>query len=747
MVRYQFTLKHESGDLTISEPIGWQEANFKLTRQDSHDIVFSYSSDLGFYGSGIGFDGGRDYIQNIVDLYGIDTILDIELYTAVGEMAAFEFQEIWTVNLEDYTLEDHKELGLVLYCQLEQKGFQSVFEKRFDSKVDLLRSDNLDGGDLMTYAPHRVTMHSREIKKDFEGLFEFDSIKFGGVDITDSRTRRLSIVVGWPVITDEINDFLTLGSGFQIDSQRINFFVAKEEGNFLIDINLNARLSIDRIIGDFDIVGWKWLFQKNEEPPIIINQRLDTQVSQYEEELTAVFNTTVSLKLGDKLYFYGAVDIDDVTRNLLGLFHFHPLIKFLAGSFMTMTGVTSIPTNRIDSHLIHDAFAKVCDSITGQNNSFYSEYLGHTSIPHRSYVADGEFSFYAVTNGASLRNLANRDVTTTFKDLYENLNAITPIGIGIEEIDGQKVVRLEHVSHFYDKATEMSFSNVANPVVKVAKNQYFKSIEIGYTKGLPEDVGGLNEPNVKKEYDTALKVVGEKKSILSKFIASGSLIEQQRREPADSKDSRYDNDLFIVSLNRTDITLTEKDEGYSLVSNVESSGSAYNLRLSPAMNLLRQGVLLNVGLIKKTGTKYKLVTNEGNFTMETTASHSDSGNFDQAILGEGDDILWNYAELPEVEPLFRPFTIEFTHPLSFEDFLILKTSEGRKKVISFEILGVQRSGWIIDLQYSQNDNTAQFTLIEANNIPIEVIDENQQFLLLEDTSLILLEEDNIGINI
>jgi hypothetical protein len=647
--------------MQVAEPKGWEEAAFNLERDVTHDVLTEYSSQLGFYGA------SRDFIADIMNLYGVDTALNLQLFMAPGPRDPLVFEEEWEVNLESYELAEDPDIGDMIFLNVQATGFQVPFFERIDTKINFDDANNLDGGTLPIYPPNVVTMHSYNIDKSFEGRFEIDSLFHGGLIVTTPETRFLSITIGWPVVTDEINDFFTLGSGFLSEQQRVNFFEAKEAGTFDVDINIDATLKINRDIGDFDRVKWQWIFQKNDEPQTILAERTDNGVSQYEEDLAATHTAIIPINLGDRLYVYGNVEITDITGNLLGFYQFSPFIKFKAGTFMTVSGSTSIPSNQVNCQLIHNSFAKACDSITGVNNSFYSEYLGLTSL---GYASDGEFGFFALTSGANLRNLVDRDMVVSFKQLFDSLNAITPIGAGLDVIDGRTVIRIEHITHFYDSSSVLTFDNISGMKTTIATEVYFKTIEIGYSKGLPEDIGGLLEPNVKKEYATILKRTGVKGSFVSDFVASGSLIEQQRREAADSKDARFDKDIFIVALNRSNIALAERDENYTVVNNRPHADTAYNLRLSPAMNLLRQGPVINGGLIKKIGSKYKLLTNDGNFAMQTTASHDDSGNFNKQLLDESADIPWNYEEDLHggVVPLYKDlFSDNILDPVIWND--------------------------------------------------------------------------------
>src|SRR5690606_40654009 len=102
----------------------------------------------------------------------------------------------------------------------------------------------------------------------------------------------------------------------------------------------------------------------------------------------------------------------------------------------------------------------------------------------------------------------------------------------------------------------------------------------------------------KHTYSSIFQRIGQKITLLSRFIAAGLTIEVTRRTTREkSADYKYDNDTFIIALNPNTIDIDpetspdltdfqpEFDENFTSVSNLQNSDSRYNLRLTPARNL------------------------------------------------------------------------------------------------------------------------------------------------------------------
>src|SRR5690606_39599598 len=88
----------------------------------------------------------------------------------------------------------------------------------------------------------------------------------------------------------------------------------------------------------------------------------------------------------------------------------------------------------------------------------------------------------------------------------------------------------------------------------VATEYYYNNITIGYSTWENEEINGIDEFNSKRQFTLGLKTIGETDEILSNLVASGYAIEFTRRKKYldnSTEDYKYDNNTFIICLNRS----------------------------------------------------------------------------------------------------------------------------------------------------------------------------------------------------
>lgn len=255
------------------------------------------------------------------------------------------------------------------------------------------------------------------------------------------------------------------------------------------------------------------------------------------------------------------------------------------------------------------------------------------------------------------------------------------------------VIRVEEKSHFYDdSSTSVDFSNVLNITKNYDHEHQFNQVEIGYQKWNAEDVSGLDDPQTKHVYATRFKKIGQKISLLSQWIAASLTIEVTRRTTREkSADYKYDNDTFIIAVNPvpTDVSpetspdyvdfAPELDENFSSVENLQNSDTRYNLRLTPARNLLRWINYLSGCLQEYLSSAFRFSSGEGNFDMESVMIDSSPDCQDRAD-NEGDELSEKENIAVSSDYLFIPEPLNITGlPMEWEDYKALRAS--KKKAI------------------------------------------------------------------
>lgn len=207
-------------------------------------------------------------------------------------------------------------------------------------------------------------------------------------------------------------------------------------------------------------------------------------------------------------------------------------------------------------YMVNEALSRITEVYTNDCLRVKSDYFGRTDS--QPYVSDvnGCGALQAITSGLKVRNVALPDgtkpkVTISMKEMFDNLNAIHNIGLGVEDdtVRGGKWIRIEPVQHFYNNTVLMQCNSVREIKTNLDQSVVYSTAKIGYAKWETENTNGLNDMFSRREYRTALTQLTNPYDRISNFIASDYALEVTRRKYGNSTvDWRYDNDTFILCL-------------------------------------------------------------------------------------------------------------------------------------------------------------------------------------------------------
>ncbi len=750
----RFTLRNAVlGDKIIKSPGGWNDAEFVSERGKEHDLNVDYVSDLNFHGTSAKGDGGRDYILTVESFQGINAEILLIVATSPDKINWTD-RYIGKLDLEE--LEEKNDKAKFIEIPVTVVDFKTTFRERRKTKVNLNDRVNLDNTNMLNYQANIINNKGRILKQEYDAEYSNDDPTFNTKLAGGTGTGTVFYNFGYQKIN--VNDIQGFSfTAFSATPQVISLFEAPDDGNYSIVGDFVADLEIDvfATTGNTDIYNSKlWYRIDDDEPVLLKNDQVNTSAQAYTfNDFLGDFNLSLDLKKGQKVFLYGELNANKITS--IEAVQFRITVK--SGS-INVTGLTTFKETTTKTYLIHDIFSIICDSITGKDNSFYSEFLGNVNTQFRNYTENGEFSFYAVSSGYDLREI-DRDFSMSFNEAYEWLNAITPLCISFETIDLNQVVRIEPIEYAYNPTTLTTLSTRFINRRK-DKNAFFNVIKSGYDVWEAENVNGLNEPNSRREYSTTLRSIGKDYKIRSGFIAASQVMEVTRRKSEEkTTDFQFDKNIFIYALKRTlvnDVPVAlnelENNENYASVLNLPEPNTAINLRLSPAMNVLRHGSVINSGLIKYPGTPYKLTEGQGNDKMQTQTNETFRGDFNNQTLSENQDILWSYAEKTESNPLFSGDLIEFQSPLTFAQLVNLKDEVTRDangvlnkhKAIEVTDGETTKKGWIIDLSYDHSDEPiGKFVLKEINQEIFGITPSVTTKLQFEDGEYILLSDNKL----
>jgi hypothetical protein len=717
---FRFTLSHDVlGSQVISEPQNWQEAKLKLERhEDYYSLIEYFEGSFIFYGSNGQDDGGLEFIKSIESSYGVDAEINIVIEISFDDGETFETVFTGLLDLSDIQESKNNKAEIPII----RNDFWAKFINRRDTPVNLSDDEDLDGNTVNHIDPVDLDLVSQKIQKTtkYEGSISpnQDDYRYDfptGVDIdfngaNDDYTVFSQIALD--KVQSEIIDSFILPIAFDTaEANMFNLIEMKDEGG-VIDVsvaldqvlNISGSIAAQSIEADPSVIDSIVIFvtvyaKKNSETPIIIATAGDSHGSIATPTISPViflasFNIETSGSIqfnlipGDTVYVYAKyeiffnIDVGSNPGSITWTNRFLYISEF--ASEVTFEIASTFLNTRADGFLIHDAAGSILDKIIGQSDTFYSEFIGSTQTNYRQYLSDGCEWEYSLLQGLQLRGyeINEKQFSMSFNKWWNGANPVLNLGLGYDTVDDSEVIRVEDKEYFFDPTPSLYINYVYEIIREYDKNKIYKKVEVGYSKWESENIAGIDDPQTKHTYATRFEKVGSDIRLHSEFIAASLAIEVTRRQTVEkSKDYKFDNDIFIIAINGDNVSpdryRPELNENFNYVTNLLNFETRYNLRLTPARNLLRWIKFLNNGLQSYVGSVYKFTFGEGNYDMVSDMVISTpgcDGDYSGDPLSEKQniDVTGEYVFLPQ------EFTIEIN--LSWEDYKTIR--ENRRKAIA-----------------------------------------------------------------
>jgi hypothetical protein len=733
---YRFTLSHTSGSQVISEPIGWKDMKLTLERDpDFHTLIEHFEVPLIFYGNNGTHDGGKDFVQNVLQTFGRDEKVSIIIELSTD---AVEYETLYTGILSldmAKKLDDRK-----LQVPIVRDDVWTKFINLINTPVDIQSTTDLKGNAVTPCESIILTLPPQKVEQKFIGNYKnggfstdpgsnYDNYYFP-FDVPDVDLNEINEKYTLPVLGN------TIVPGWILEPEY--------EGSYEFDI----RIEISRALlavpdannmqngGDYFV---RWYFQKNDETPIQFT--IQNHDNTLEQSTSYSFNETHNLYKGDVVRVYGYFaaalggletlmfwgennDGISVVPGSMTTFDFGAAPSGVADpSYFHIIGQTIYPETEAEAFLVHDVMSAVMDRITGTTGRFYSDLFGGSFTKARQYDSDGCASNYALIKGLHLRSysLDEKKFFTSFKDLWDGLNPIFNLALSYEvNDDGETTFHVLPKSEVYDVDASLQLDFVNNIEEGFDKDYAFKKISIGYNEWRSDDIAGIDDPQTKKTYATRFEYIGKEITIYSKFIAASLAIENTRRKTREkSADYKLDDDTFIIAINPVsgspaDTYTPEIDENFDSVTNLKNSETRYNLFLTPLRNFLRWANFFNGGLQKYSTSSYKFVGGEGNYDFESdyncgTGIKKDCSDIVCNNVSEKQDIsLATYG--PGLGYLFTPEMFAFEdHPLSWDEYKHIRNNR-RNAIEVSRIDSDHDTTFIKRLEFDINKSKAKFNV-------------------------------------
>lgn len=361
----------------------------------------------------------------------------------------------------------------------------------------------------------------------------------------------------------------------------------------------------------------------------------------------------------------------------------------------------------------YEGLLRVLQKLTDKADVFYSEFFGRTDTPIQTYAADGELGVF--TKGQLIRGVdTNIDVnfSVTLKEMFESLNAVFNIGMGIETIGGNEMVRIEDMAHFFDTEVILDLSSRISPDQigkEVLPDWHYSQVITGYKKYENEIDGALFEYNGKQTYTTIINSLMPAQNTLdiqSKYRADSNGINLLRNKfgDADSEDVKGDDETFIVDTIRDADPainfIARQDDGFDYVDEPISNGEGFNYRYTPKRNMLRHGPIIRAGLEKANLNSYLIfqaTERVVQLTSKLTAEADEVTEMSNERANDLDAPMW----WPEAYVLDEcPFFSEDLAAVDANPYGIIKLAENMY-------------GWVLKIKTNVNDK-AEIKLLRVN---------------------------------
>lgn len=734
---FKFTLTHSASGTSriISEPIGWKECVLKLERHvDFHSIIEYFEGPSGgfmFYGNDGTIDGGFEYIKHIEKTYGFNTNLQISVDLSFDDGVSYNavFSGILSLGyLQEFP--DNKISVPILPDTIWTK-----FISRMDTPVNLSSLTDLDGNSISAVPTVTINLPSQAIRHKFKRTINYNPDNTGlfTSDTGSSGTTHYLIFDNSRYDLNEIDERFEYGTQVSATNPTTvekYLFKLKYGGDYIFDISIRYAL----VFGASTNVTVQWYLAYST-----LSGGLNTMPIGPGTSGTAVtthktgapsqdLNTTLyDLPAGTGIFIYGIVTTSiNTTVNFFPDFDNDPGAGFDPQyTELEITGDTLYPDSTATGYKVYDAIEAVLIRYGLGSIPFFSNYLN-----------SGCGSKFILCKGLQLRGytLTEKPFFISFKELWDGINPILNLGLGVETISGVEKIRIEEKEHFYDKTSaSVQIPNII-PTRGYDEKRIFKEISVGYAQWKSESISSIDDPQTKHTYASEIVPFGTKLTLYSTFVAASLAIENIRRDPKTKKlsSNNFDNDTFIISVNNTSSPYNpELSTNYVSITNLLNSATRYNIILTPKRNLYRWANFFLGGLQKYLSGRLRFVSGEGN--LDCKSDLLDGTNICLGITEFADEMGDFYLTgfsfpsgptNPGNPYLHLADSYDFKTKLTWEDYQTLRNN--KKKAISIsQVESNYKKLFVETLGFTISDSQVEIKAWGAEPFDLVVPESNQ----------------------
>lgn len=715
-------------DVLIDEPVGFADIALLIKRDTVwHGIFFEASTnDLQFYGT------AASYLIDKHNTLGFSADVTFKAIVSCDS----DPDEVFSGKLDFRRYKKKCGTNCFVVIPVEQEGCIMTMRNRYDQKVDL--SDNV-AFDKQTILPNYGGLN-------FAMELAAQELKLGdAAESGEQITVMISDEPVWDTGTNNFNGYIspvfgTITNGSLGNFNNTDIFQITEDGANNIppypdfplaigtaDLVTDNTCELSNTVATFRHKGTVNIQQSGVGTNQLLRLKLwrlpvgldgtvfSNWVEEYSNDLYFMnfdgpvpfdVSATVPLTLSPGDFIYYGIFVDNGNRFNIESFEYTQDVE----SFFSLeTNSVCPPTDAVVS-LIHEAASRVTEAITDRCLTVKSDYYGRTDSEPYAAAVDGCGSLRVLSSGLRIRNAENATHFLSLKEIFEGLNAIDNIGMGIE---GSQL-RIEQTEYFYQDVEIMRHPAIPSADFDAQPDSAYSIVKVGYKKWEIENVNGLDEFNSNKEFRTSLKSINNTLDITSGFVAGGYPMENTRQQSfADTgaADTKYDNDTFIICVDRSLYAYGNYivEQGNIInAANIYSPATAYNWRIRPMYNLIRWWKSIAQSYVNLLNTASKIFFSAGVGNILAEGELNDLCNVAYGVLPENHDLAkQDVALAKDYLPIWKPETITYRYPMSLRDYNTIKSTPNG--YIYAECGGFVK-GFIVNLNYRIAKGDADITL-------------------------------------
>lgn len=707
-------------DLEIDEPVGFADIELSIKRDEVfHGMSYEASTSiLQFRGT------AYDYLK---DKYETEGVKSNVLFRAMTTCETYDYEELLSGRLNFGKYKETCGDQCFISMPVEQDSCAVVFNARKDQSVDVDKNTGVDS--IMPLAEYAGLGVSTELPAHelFVGIdanvsepyhVDVDFLIGIGADVWFGMRPLYTVIRNDSIETSNLSEGTDIGSTPAVDiydeviSPQLLFddLIACFDGGFEYNFRLKGSIYM---LGGFSELRVR--LGKGEWPNMFtqIGISILSPTTNDTVLFDVTFTGTTTLNTGDGLYMLLEI------RKQGPLIHTNFNVIFDTESSVLVTAKKDCPATNADLYYVHETLSRVSEAITNGCVRVKSSFYGRTDSEPFAFPADGCGGLRTLTSGLKIRQAVEDKFFVSMKDLLEGLNGIDNIGFDIVEdpdIIDRSLLRIEGVDFFYQDIEILRHDGIPKAETEVEETKHYSRIEVGYKKWEVERVNGLDEFNSNRQYNTSLDTINSHLDITSILVAGSYPIEITRQQSfADSggADTKYDNDTFIICMERPSYpygTIQVELGNITNAQNIFSPNTIYNYRISPLRNLMRWYKTIAAGFASLSDTENKLFFLSGTGNLIASGLMTDTTcRQENTDLAENQNIfVTKFTNVVDYTPLWKNELITYEYPMSIADYREIK--DNPYGYISAQCgVGGFLKYWIREIKYKPMQGMATIT--------------------------------------